>query len=189
MSYKHNEITARLAVRLKEQRKSKRLSLDALSKLSGISRSMLSQIERGESSPTIASLWNLTQALNLDFTTLLDQEGDSLKPIREVLRADRTPVINDRTAGCMVKILSAPDDVGIHEVYDIRLEEGSILASRAHKKGCVEHLTVLSGQVEIISNGQVEIANKGDTIRYAADFSHSISAKMDTRFLLIVCGA
>ena len=64
------EITTRLADRLKEERAAKGLSLDALAKLSGVSRSMLSQIERGESSPTVASLWNLTRALNIDFSTL-----------------------------------------------------------------------------------------------------------------------
>ena len=69
------EIAARLAARLKEERALKGLSLDALSKLSGVSRSMLSQIERGESSPTVAILWNLTRALNIDFSTLLEQRG------------------------------------------------------------------------------------------------------------------
>lgn len=65
------EIAVRLSSRLKEERAAKGLSLDALAKLSGVSRSMLSQIERGESSPTVASLWNLTRALNVDFSTCL----------------------------------------------------------------------------------------------------------------------
>ena len=74
------EVTTRLANRLKEERSAKGLSLDALAKLSGVSRSMLSQIERGESSPTVASLWNLTKALNVDFAFLLDQESGADHP-------------------------------------------------------------------------------------------------------------
>jgi len=111
-----SEITTRLASRLKEERAAKGLSLDALAKLSGVSRSMLSQIERGESSPTVASLWNLTRALNVDFSSLLDQENEPVQPIREILHADQTPVIRNRAAGCEVRILSAPEEVGGHEV-------------------------------------------------------------------------
>ncbi|TMV70167.1 helix-turn-helix transcriptional regulator, partial [Thioclava sp. BHET1] len=61
------DIHDRLAASLKAARRSKNLSLDAVAKLSGVSRSMVSQIERGESSPTVATLWNLTQALHVDF--------------------------------------------------------------------------------------------------------------------------
>ena len=62
------DILERLSSRLKQTRTSKGLSLDALAKLSGVSRSMLSQIERGESSPTVATLWNLSQALQVDLS-------------------------------------------------------------------------------------------------------------------------
>ena len=66
------DIVTRLASHLKEARRAKGLSLDAVAKLSGVSRSMVSQIERGESSPTVATLWNLTQALQVDFAGLLE---------------------------------------------------------------------------------------------------------------------
>ena len=65
------DILTRMAVRLKESRKARNLSLDALAELSGVSRSMVSQIERGESSPTVSTLWNLTQALKLGFLMLV----------------------------------------------------------------------------------------------------------------------
>ena len=183
------EITTRLAGRLKEERAAKGLSLDALAKLSGVSRSMLSQIERGESSPTVASLWNLTRALNVDFSTLLDQEAEQQHPIREVVRSDQTPVIRDRVAGCEIRILSAPDEVGGTEVYDIRFDAGAALESAAHKKGCLEHLTVLEGEIRIISDAQEAEVSAGDTIRYAADVEHAIRARKPARALLIVQNA
>jgi len=62
-----DRILGQLPARLREARRAKGLSLDAVAKLSGVSRSMVSQIERGESSPTIATLWNLTRALQVDF--------------------------------------------------------------------------------------------------------------------------
>lgn len=183
------EITKRLASRLKEERTAKGLSLDALAKLSGVSRSMLSQIERGESSPTVASLWNLTRALNVDFSALLDQETEPVKPIREIVHADQTPVIRDRSSGCVIRILSAPEEVGSTEVYDIRFEAGAALESAAHKKGCIEHLTVLEGGLQVTSDGETALVNSGDTVRYCADVEHAIRAKNPARALLIVQNA
>lgn len=183
------EITTRLASRLKEERAAKRLSLDALAKLSGVSRSMLSQIERGESSPTVASLWNLTRALNVDFSTLLDQEAEPEHPIKEIVLGDQTPEIRNRAAGCVVRILSAPEDVGGTEVYDILFEANSSLESSPHDKGCIEHLTVLEGQLEIVSDGEKANVSKGDTIRYAGDVEHAIRASKEARVLLIVKNA
>jgi transcriptional regulator with XRE-family HTH domain len=183
------EIATRLAGRLKEARATKGLSLDALAKLSGVSRSMLSQIERGESSPTVASLWNLTKALNVDFSTLLDQETEPQNSIREIVRNDQVPVIRNRAAGCEFHILSAPDEVGGTEIYDIRFDEGAALESAPHKKGCVEHLTVLEGAVQVVSNGEQAGISVGDTIRYAADVEHSIRATGAARALLIVKNA
>lgn len=180
------EITARLASRLKEERAAKGLSLDALAKLSGVSRSMLSQIERGESSPTVASLWNLTRALNVDFSALLDQESEPEHPIKEVLRNDQTPVIRNRESGCVIRILSATDDAGDTEVYDITFEKGAHLQSSPHRSGCVEHLTVIRGSVSITSGDEEVSASEGDTVRYAADTDHAILAKDGARALLIV---
>ena len=183
------EITTRLAVRLKEERTAKGLSLDALAKLSGVSRSMLSQIERGESSPTVASLWNLTRALNVDFAALLDQEAEPVHPIREIMRSDQTPVIRNRAAGCEIRILSAPDEVGGTEVYDIRFAKGASLESTSHKTGCFEHLTVLDGALTVISDGEEAEVLQGDTIRYAADVAHAIRASETARAILIVKNA
>ena len=53
------DVLSRVALRLKDARKAKNLSLDAVAKLSGVSRSMVSQIERGESSPTVSTLWTV----------------------------------------------------------------------------------------------------------------------------------
>ena len=185
----NHEITLRLANRLKDERKDKGLSLDALAKLSGVSRSMLSQIERGESSPTVASLWNLTRALNVDFAELLDEKADVFGPILDVVRGESTPVIHNKNARCLIRILSAPADVGDTEVYDIHFESGACLDSAPHSAGCVEALTVLEGSLSVTSDGQSENVTKGDTIRYAADKEHSIRAEAEARALLVVKNA
>ena len=117
---KTDAILSLLPARLKEARRAKGLSLDAVAKLSGVSRSMVSQIERGESSPTISTLWNLTKALQVDFSGLL--EGDLANSI-EVLRNGAGPTIENHGAGCTIRILSPPEEAGQHEVYDLRFTQ------------------------------------------------------------------
>ncbi|MDW4549317.1 helix-turn-helix domain-containing protein [Defluviimonas sp. D31] len=165
------DIHDRLAASLKEARKSKGLSLDAVAKLSGVSRSMVSQIERGESSPTVATLWNLTQALQVDFAGLL--EGRTTPGI-EVIRAEAAPVIAGRGQGVRIRILSPAEAAGEHEVYDLRFDAGGQLVSDPHGPGCREHLTVLEGAVTVVSGDDVQGLGVGDTARYFADRPHRI---------------
>lgn len=186
----NQEINERLAMRLKEARKSRGLSLDSLAKLSGVSKSMLSQIERQTSSPTVASLWNLTQALGMDFSGLLDDGPADNAPIKKVVRAEQVPIINSLGTGCKIRILSAPESVGLTEIYDLEFAANGILESAPHRAGCVENLAVISGELVITSDTANEILEAGDTIQYAADRPHSIQAKeQSARAILIVEGA
>ncbi len=163
-----------LPLRLKEARKSQGLSLDAVANLSGVSRSMVSQIERGESSPTIATLWNLTRALNVDFAGLMEhgEQGDKI----DVLYANEVPKIESMGKGCRIAILSPPEAAGGHEVYDISFQEGGFLKSKPHARGAAEQLTVLEGRVQITSGTACSELAQGDTARYAADVPHEIMA-------------
>ncbi len=183
---KNAEILELLPERLREARKTKGLSLDAVAKLSGVSRSQIHQVERGESSPTIATLWNLTRALQVDFAGLL--EGDTGDRI-EVLRASDVPRFDNMGHLCLIRILSPPEDVGGHEVYDITFEAGGSLKSAPHTRGATEQLTVLSGAVSVSSGTASQDLAEGDTARYAADVAHAIEATEPARVFLIVKNA
>lgn len=177
------DITAQLAERLRQVRRTRGLSLDAVARLSGVSKSMVSQIERGESSPTVAVLWNLTQALGVDFAGLMAAPGSTI----DVIRAEAAPLI--LRGGVRIRILSAPETVGQHEVYDLAFAAGSALDSAPHAAGAREHLTVIEGRLSVLS-GEAEAAlSAGDTARYAADVVHRITAEGGAaRAILIVQG-
>ena len=183
MTDETDAILARLPARLKQARQSQNLSLDAVANLSGVSRSMVSQIERGESSPTIATLWNLTRALQVDFAGLLD---DGNADLIEVLRAADVPSIENRGAGCTIRILSPPEEAGRHEVYELRFLEGGVLDSQPHRRGAREHLTVIDGKLIVTSGDATQKIGQGDTARYAADVPHRIEADRPARAFLVV---
>ena len=180
-----DDILKKLPDRLKEARQAQGLSLDAVAKLSGVSRSMVSQIERGESSPTIATLWNLTKALQVDFAGLLDSV--SPQDTIEVTRADEAPAIENLGSGCKIRILSPPEDAGEHEVYELTMSDGAVLDSQPHARGAREHLTVIEGSVTVTSGTASRRLLEGDTARYAADVPHRISAQVGpARAFLVV---
>jgi len=188
MQKKHS-IAERLANRLKETRKSKGLSLEAMAQLSGVSRSMLSQIERGQSSPTVATLWSLTQALQVDFAGLLDDQTHA-SSITEIMRANRTPTIDSQGEGCRIRILSPPAQAGRLEVYEIWFAKNAALLSEPHRTGCHEDLSVLEGTLDITSGEENARISVGDTIRYAADCQHGIRAiGSSAKAILIVHGS
>ena len=178
------DIHDRLAASLREARKARGLSLDAVAKLSGVSRSMVSQIERGESSPTVATLWNLTQALQVDFAGLLEGKPE---PGIVVIRAAAAPVILGRGIAVSIRILSPAEAVGEHEVYDLSFGAGGALESEPHSPGCREHLTVVEGALRVVSGDEESLLGPGDTARYPADRPHAIRAEGGpSRAILIV---
>ncbi|MEP3947311.1 helix-turn-helix domain-containing protein [Ascidiaceihabitans sp.] len=184
MTEPNDTILTKLPARLKAARQAQGLSLDAVAKLSGVSRSMVSQIERSESSPTIATLWNLTRALQVDFAGLLD-EGTINKDI-EVLRADDVPNIRAEASGLNILILSPPEDAGKTEIYELRFTDAGVLDSQPHASGTKEHLTVISGSLYVTSGEHTKHLQAGDTARYSADVAHRIEASGPASAFLIV---
>ncbi|POF28885.1 helix-turn-helix domain-containing protein [Roseibium marinum] len=168
------DILSRLPERLKKARRAQGLSLEAVEKLSGVSRSMVSQIERGESNPTVATLLNLTRALNVDFAGLLGEE--TAEDRVEILHEHQTPALDRAGDGCKIRILSPPQDAGRCEVYELIFTEGGVLDSRPHERGTREQLIAEDGQLQVTSGVARGIISKGDTARYAADVPHCIEA-------------
>ncbi|WP_227269113.1 helix-turn-helix domain-containing protein [Roseobacter weihaiensis] len=177
-------ILGQLPARLKEARQGLGLSLDAVAKLSGVSRSMVSQIERGESSPTIATLWNLTRALQVDFAGLLDMAAKTAEI--ETLRSSDVPTINNKGKSVRIRILSPPEEAGRHEVYELVFALDGELDSQPHARGAREHLTVIEGVVDVTSGENVSRLQAGDTARYSADVPHRIKAVGTARAFLVV---
>ena len=168
------DILARLPERLKAARRAQGLSLEAVEKLSGVSRSMVSQIERGESNPTVATLLNLTRALGVDFAGLLREE--TAEDRVEIQHEHQAPTLDRAGDGCVIRILSPPQDTGRFEVYELIFAKGGKLESRPHARGTREQLIVEEGRLEVTSGVASGRVSKGDTARYAADVPHCIKA-------------
>ena len=176
-----------LGKRIRDTRKARNLTLDALSTRANVSRSLLSQIERGLVNPTFAVAWNLCQALGLDLNRISPEGGGEAVQI-EHMHAYATPVKTSADGRVVLRMLNPVRTVLPVEWYEMHLEAGGELASAAHERGTYEHLTCLDGALRVhVGARDIDLA-AGETLRYDADRPHAIANPGDTpaRALLVV---
>jgi transcriptional regulator with XRE-family HTH domain len=172
---------------LQRLRLARGLTLEDLSRIAGVSKSMLSQIEREKANPTIAITWRLANALGVQIGELLSSETRDVETIR-VLDAHETPTLPGNHAGYVLRILGPMEMAGKYEWYELTLAAGGELTSQAHDPGTNEHLTVLHGSVEVEVGTSKKKVKLGGTARYPADQNHVIRnpGKTEAKALLVV---
>ncbi|MEO7495300.1 MAG: XRE family transcriptional regulator [Massilia sp.] len=172
---------------LQRLRLARGLTLEDLSRIAGVSKSMLSQIEREKANPTIAITWRLANALGVAIGELLSGESRPAETIR-VVDAHETPTLPGAHAGYVLRILGPMDLAGKYEWYELTLAPGGALESQAHDPGTCEHLTVLHGTIEVEVGDSTKKVKLGGTARYAADQQHVIRnpGKTEAKALLVV---
>ena len=154
-------------------RKAYHMSLGDLSQQSGVAKSIISQIERNESNPTIATVWRLSQALDVSIEEVLQSEGKS--HFLEYQNKSDIPILTSQDGKCTLTIIGALSLVNWIQWYDFKAEAGGVLESEPHQPGCVEHLSLLQGKLEVNVDGEKKIAHAGETLRYRGDQPHIIT--------------
>ena len=164
----------RIGAALAALRETRALSMDALSQRSGVSKSMLSQIERQRANPTVAVVWRLANALGVPLTQLLGSaeagEGSAIQTVRGL----SVPVMRSQDGKCELRVVSPVELAGRFEWYQLIMQPGGVLASEAHTAGTREHLTVVSGRIEVRSGNRQALGGSLDTLRYPADVAHQL---------------
>lgn len=172
---------------LQRLRLQRNLTLDDLSRAAGVSKSMLSQIEREKANPTIAVAWRLANALGVGIEELLASEPRAVEPIH-IVEPHETPTLPGNHAGYVLRILGPMELAGKYEWYELTLAPEGALVSTSHDPGTMEYLTLLSGAVEVEVDGTKKKLKAGGTARYVADKGHAIrnTGKGEAKALLVV---
>src|SRR5436190_15264689 len=161
-----------LGDRVRELRQKKGWTLDALSAACGVSRSMLSQIERNGVNPSVAVALRIAQAFGIPLGTLVDAPAAGVKI--EVVRAGDRSTHFRSDKDCRIRTLSPLHLEKDVEFYEIRLRPGGALRSAPHFAGTREILTVQQGSVRLTSGGGTQDLTAGDSAHYPADVPHEI---------------
>ncbi|MCG8533146.1 MAG: XRE family transcriptional regulator [Desulfovibrionales bacterium] len=153
---------------LKTVRESRKLSLDGLSELTGVSKSMLRQIETGKSSPTIATIWKIANGLKMSFTSLLRKPAvkAEVKPFRtgEPLTAEN--------AHYRLFPLIPFDPEQSFETYFIEMDPDTVFSGEPHEGHTYEYLFVIKGRLEIRIDGERFEINENQFLQFQADRPH-----------------
>ncbi len=166
------DVAAHLCERIRHLRTERRWSLEALAQASGVSRSMLSQIERREANPTLGVTLRIARAFGLGLGDLVPSSGAT--SAIEVIRLEDRTYHYRSDDNCRIRTLSPLHLEKDVEFYEVRLQRDGALRSAAHFKGTREFLTVQKGQVRIESGSDVEDLGAGDSATYRADVDHAL---------------
>jgi transcriptional regulator with XRE-family HTH domain len=163
-------ISHHISLTLKALRKERGWSLDKAAKETGVSKAMLGQIERQESSPTIATLWKIASGFHTSFSSFIeDIHSDFAEPI---YRGGEAQTIHPADEKIRVMPLFPFDTQLNFEVYIIELLPGCEHLSPPHKHGVIEHVIVTEGKMEIFVNDTWKTLNKGEGLRFEANQPH-----------------
>jgi transcriptional regulator with XRE-family HTH domain len=175
-----------LGGRVRHLRTARGWSLESLASASGVSRSMLSQIEREQANPTLAVTLRIAHAFGLSLGELLEMPGAASAV--NVIRANDHAFHYRSDQSCRIRTLSPLSLEKDVEFYEVRIQPGGALRSAAHFAGTREFLTVQKGRIRIESADDAEDLAGGDSASYHADVRHSIitTGKSEAVVFLIV---
>ena len=173
---KKNELN--IGSRLGDLRKRKQMTLDQLSSKSGVSKSILSQIERNISNPTVSTMMRIADALEetLSGFFMNIDEGKS-SPIET---SKETPNISSKDGLCELSILGAGETVSWLQWYVLTMKPKGQLPSRSHGSNTFENITVISGEIVVYLKKQSETLKAGDTFRFPTNQEHTLMNKSKT---------
>lgn len=172
-------LSGQLGATVQRLRKVYNLSLSELSHQSGVAKSIISQIERNETNPTLATIWRLAQALDVSIERVLQTTED--EPFLEKTSKADTPILVSDDGKCRFAIIGWIKTVEWLQCYEFSAEPGGVLESDAHQRGSVECLSVRVGELEVSVADAMDVAKTGETLRYRCDRPHIIRNKGKSR--------
>ena len=157
-----DNLTHYLATTLRTLRHQREWSLSRLAEETGVSKAMLGQIERNESSPTVATLWKIATGLNVPFSTFISPP-----------ESDGTLTFDPQQQAMVVKPLFPWDETLRFDHFSITLAPGALSESTPHEAGVIEHVVVISGELEMNIDGEWRTIHADAGMRFAGDKPHA----------------
>jgi transcriptional regulator with XRE-family HTH domain len=166
-------VTMQVARAIRERREQLGLTLRALAARSGVSSSMISDIERGAKSPTLSTLAALAGALQVPLAMLVDSAVPAAALIHVERSSERSPVTDPASGATRARIgpvLSASKV----ETASFRLPPHSVAGSfPAHASGTLEHVYLVEGSVRVTVATETVTLQAGDSCTCLADRPHA----------------
>ncbi|WMJ85097.1 helix-turn-helix domain-containing protein [Oscillospiraceae bacterium LTW-04] len=166
------EVNKIIAENLRRLRTDRNLSFGALSSQCGVSKVMLSQIEKGDTNPTINTIWKIANGLKVPYTALLEQQSDTT----EVLKKADLAVLHgaDTHYRVFCYYANAPDRN--FELFQLEMDPGHSYDSIGHSEKAQEFIMVFAGCLALTVNGCTHTLHPDDAISFVASGAHTYTA-------------
>jgi transcriptional regulator with XRE-family HTH domain len=166
-----DSIDRRVAAQVRRLRSQRRLSLNTLAKRSGVSRSMISLIERGEASPTAVLLERLATGLGIALAQLFDAPVEALHPSPSVARRSRQPVWRDPASGYVRRNVSPAQTADSFRIVEVEFPAGGHVAfeTTVHEPPLHQQVWVLAGSIQLTVGEQTHRLERGDCLAMKLD--------------------
>lgn len=151
---------------LRAERQKQGLSLDEASRMTGVSKAMLGQIERGESSPTLSTVWKISEGLRISMTALLTQGKDHDYNVQRL--ADIEPVREDDGRISVYNIFPFDPVTGMDFMY-VHLEPDGYYPSEGHPNAQEKYVVVTEGELTLTIAGKTYVLGVGDSITFSGE--------------------
>jgi transcriptional regulator with XRE-family HTH domain len=153
-------------------RKAYNMSLGELSEQSGVAKSIISQIERNETNPTLSTVYRLSRALDTTIDEVL--KAETAAAFLEHQQKSGIPILESQDGLCRLAIAGPLNLVEQFQWYDFQAKPGGVLESDPHPPGTVEHLYLLKGEIEVTAGSDTKRAKMGEALRFRGDLPHKI---------------
>lgn len=161
------DIHLTIAQNAKSIREQKKLTLDAAAEATGVSRSMLAQIEKGDANPSISVLWKMANGYKVSFSALTENTSGEADHLPE-----SQPIVED--GGRYINYPLFPfDPEKRFETYRIVLRPKGLLKAQPHMDGTEEYITVFEGDLEMTAGEASYTLRRGESLRFRGDLPHS----------------
>lgn len=178
------KMSRNIGYQLKKIRVQRSLSLDDVAKATNVSKAQLAQIEKGESNPTVSTIWKIASGMRISFSSLLQPPREQFQKFDE----KTSTVVSEENGKYRVYSIIPYDPERGWEFYKIEMDPGIIHRSEAHSDGVEETVTVINGQVLVEAGGMKEHLIKGETLVFSASQEHQYvnpTNEMTTLHLII----
>jgi len=172
------EISNAVSERIKSFRKARRFSQDELSRIAGISKGMLVELEKGSANPSIAILCKLATALGL---SVADIVNISSTPLSYIIDKKDIPVLWKGDKGGSARLLAGTQGPDMIELWRWEMFPGERFDAQPHSAGTVEILHVESGELGLLIDKQELVIQTGCSAVAITDVAHSYFNSADDR--------
>jgi transcriptional regulator with XRE-family HTH domain len=179
-----NQPLSPLASNLRMWRERRGVSASALAREAGISKSTVSELERGHGNPSLDTLWALARTLHVPLGSLFT--GQAGRGETELKRLIDAPVVAHDGEKYVAQLLAGWRNTGEVEVSVVTLAANAKRESKGNAPGVVERAVCMRGLVEVGPEGATTLLEPGDMLTFRADLPHVYRARREGGQLLVV---